>query len=272
MVCLLIYNYFINKTIKGNPVLAQINTISAYLWFVSVIVFSVSIFTQTFGWFGHESCTWLPDCGDNKLLVWTLISLGLGILSFIVMLISGILRKVLKGQKWNAPFRIGAGKISILAIFVLMISLAYFVIMGRMVQGTDSTLDGQHIWDAVNVYRKENGVSELQQNELLCNNLVARWKQFNEENNHDGFEPWLKEYVYPFDTSHKLKSVAEDYVGGIKTAAGAIVKWKESPGHNLSLLDPKYNIGCAYAGTIPGTGGIDTDYGTAIIILGELQK
>lgn len=257
---------------KKNPVLSQINTIAAYLWFVSIVVFSTTIFTQTAGWFGHESCTWLPDCGDNKLFIWTIISLGLGILSFVVMIISGILRKTIRAPKWNAPFRIGSGKISILAIFTLVIALAYFILMGKMMQGTDTTLDGQHIWDTVNSYRRENGIPELQQDSLLCNNLVARWKQFNVENNHDGFEPWLNKYVYPFDIDHKLKSVSEDYVGGIKTAAGAITKWKESPGHKLSILDPKYNIGCVYAGTIANTGGIDTNYGAAIIILGELQK
>lgn len=258
---------------KKSKVWSQINVISSYLWLLSIIGFSVSIFTQTAGWFGHESCTWLPSCGDTKLMIWSIISLGLGVISFIVMVVSGLIRKISKAEKWIAPLLLGSGKILILGIFTLVISLVYFILMGRFMQGTDTTFDGQHVWNAVNEYRKENGVPELTQDPLLCNNLVARWKQFNKEQSHDGFQPWLKEYVYPFDTTHKLGEVSEDYTGGVKTAAGAIVKWKESPGHNLSLLNPKYSIGCAYAGTIEGTAGSDweTNYGTAIIILGEVK-
>ncbi len=90
----------------------------------------------------------------------------------------------------------------------------------------------------------------------LCNNLAQRYydikKGLDEGVAHQGLDDWFKKYVAPFGNY----SIQEDFTWAISPQE-AIKAWEGSPGHRLSILDPKNRVGCSYAAE-----------GYAIIILG----
>ena len=114
---------------------------------------------------------------------------------------------------------------------------------------------GQEVFDAVNEYRKENGVSELKLDEVLCNNIAQRYldiKAGEKENiAHKGFDEWYKKYAEPYGYV-----VSEDYACG-QSPEDIINAWDGSPGHKLSILNEKNKLACAYAFS-----------GCAVLILG----
>lgn len=107
------------------------------------------------------------------------------------------------------------------------------------------TFTGQEIFDAVNSYRKEKGLTELKLDEVLCGNLAQRYldiKSGEEENiAHKGFEEWYEKYVKP-----RGYIAGENYAWG-QTPQEVIKAWEGSPGHRLSILNPQNILGCAYA-------------------------
>jgi len=114
---------------------------------------------------------------------------------------------------------------------------------------------GQEVFDAVNKYRKENGVSELKLDEVLCNNIAQRYldiKAGEKENiAHKGFDEWYKKYAEPYGYA-----ASEDYACG-QNPEDIINAWNGSPSHKLSILNEKNKLACAYAFS-----------GCAVLILG----
>ena len=114
---------------------------------------------------------------------------------------------------------------------------------------------GQDVFNAVNKYRKENNVSELKLDEVLCNNLAQRYldiKSGEKENiAHKGFDEWYEKYVKPYGYT-----ISENYACG-QTPEDIIKAWDGSPGHKLSILDKKNKLACTYAAE-----------GCAVIVLG----
>jgi uncharacterized protein YkwD len=106
------------------------------------------------------------------------------------------------------------------------------------------TFTGQQIWDAVNDYREAHGLDDLRLEDDLCNNLAQRYldiKQgFDEGIAHAKFKEWAQNYVPAGYT------ISEDYAEG-NYPKDVIEAWDGSPGHRLSLLDPKFKVGCSYA-------------------------
>lgn len=119
------------------------------------------------------------------------------------------------------------------------------------------TFTGQELFDAVNSYRKEQGLSAVKLDKILCNNIAQRYlnlKSGIEENvAHKGLDEWVEKYVQPYG-DYQLD---ENYAWG-QTPESVIKQWEGSPSHRLSILDPESEIGCAYAAE-----------GHAVIILGQ---
>jgi len=114
---------------------------------------------------------------------------------------------------------------------------------------------GQEVFDAVNEYRKENGVSELKLDEVLCNNIAQRYLDIEagEKENiaHKGFDEWYKKYAEPYGYA-----ASENYACG-QNPEDIIKAWDGSPSHKLSILNEKNKLACAYASS-----------GCAVLILG----
>lgn len=108
---------------------------------------------------------------------------------------------------------------------------------------TIPTFSGQDIWNAVNKYRVENNVKEVKLDDRYCTNLAQRWMDINkgldEGTAHAKFEEWEHKYI------PRGYYVAEDWASG-NTVQEVMDTWIGSPGHRLSLLDPKIEIGCSY--------------------------
>lgn len=104
---------------------------------------------------------------------------------------------------------------------------------------------GQDLLDAVNKYRKENGLSELTLNKTLCNNLAQRYLDIRaglkEGIVHKGFDDWYEKYIKPYGYY-----VEEDFAYG-NTPNEIIKAWSGSPGHRLSILDKTLRFTCTYA-------------------------
>lgn len=105
---------------------------------------------------------------------------------------------------------------------------------------------GQELFDAVNVYRMEQGVEELTLENKLCSNLAQRYfdikKGLDEGVAHKGFDEWYQKYVAPYGNYQ----VSENFAWG-RTPQEVIKAWEGSPGHRLSILDPQNTLGCSYA-------------------------
>lgn len=119
----------------------------------------------------------------------------------------------------------------------------------------DPNFTGQQLFDAVNIYRKQNNVAEIKLDDNLCNNLAQRYLDISKPENkdiaHAGFEEWVKKYV------PNNYAVSEDIAWG-NTPEGVVKAWDGSPGHRLSILNPKNVVGCSYAAN--GTGIIELGY------------
>lgn len=126
-------------------------------------------------------------------------------------------------------------------------------------QSDTPTFTGQEVFDAVNSYRKENGVAELKLEQALCNNLAQRYLDIQsgtkENIAHKGFDEWYEKFAKPYGYY-----VGENFGCG-QTSQDIIKGWDGSPGHRLLILDPKNKLGCAYAAE-----------GCAVIILGYKQS
>ncbi len=116
---------------------------------------------------------------------------------------------------------------------------------------------GQQIQDAVNSYRKEKGLRELKVNSLLCSDLATRYLAFQTSEalteGHPGFDTWAKsKFKEGFNLIGEVFSPRP-------TVQEVLNGWKNSPGHNEALIDPRYTEVCTYA----GVDGV-------VLVLGEL--
>lgn len=153
-----------------------------------------------------------------------------------------------------------------LLLIIAPTSIGYFLIkainnpaLPQSVQQTGvPEFTGQQLFDAVNVYRKANGVPELILDDKLCNNLAQRYfdikKGLDEGIAHAKMEEWVKKSV------PNNYYVSEDFAWG-RTPEEVIKAWEGSPGHRLSILDPKNKLACSYAAE--GYGIIELGYRTA---------
>ena len=242
----------INK-LKTTTFLAKVTTFSSYLWllftgaFVYVIFASTKMFTldPSYG----------PGSPQNVWLLPMLTTLFLGCAFLGLTFLGGILRKVLKAPKWNAPLGFGAGKADFGAFLVLGAMFLYMVAALRGGVGFGGEYSGQEIFDAVNAHRVSIGVKPVTLGQGLCDNLVERWRYAKDGKFHEGFEDWVKNEGIQTEYGYGL--VGEILVTS-PTVQNAIYWWSTSPGHKDTLERPDWDEGCAYAaeGTTVMTFGI----------------
>lgn len=111
-------------------------------------------------------------------------------------------------------------------------------------EATIPAFTGQDVWDEVNNYRMENHLREVKLDDMYCNNLAQRLLDINkgldDGTAHAKFDEWVHKNI------PQNYYVAEDWGKG-NTVQEVMDSWVGSPGHRLSLLDPKIEIGCSYS-------------------------
>lgn len=229
--------------LKTSTLLSKIGVISSYLWFVSTVVFILVIFLSTKG-FTVDPC-YGQGCSEHAYLLPMLSSLFAGLLFFGLTVFAGLLRVLLKAEKWKPPLNIGSWKVGFATFLVVLISGVYVFASFRgnaVMWGQGYT--GNDLLNAVNAHRKSVGIPEVKLSEGLCDNLVSRWRAVKEGRQHEGFEEWVKQEG--IQTEYGYKEIAELYIQA-PTPAEAIAFWAGSPGHKIQLENPKWTDGCAYA-------------------------
>lgn len=113
---------------------------------------------------------------------------------------------------------------------------------------------GEDLLYAVNQYRKSKNLKKLEINEILCDNLVSRWKSIKDGKQHEGFEEWVKNEKI---LERGYRELAELYAIA-PSPSQAIDIWLNSPGHKIQLENKKWEDGCAYA-----------NEGITVLILGK---
>ena len=116
---------------------------------------------------------------------------------------------------------------------------------------------GQELFDRVNSYRESKGVSKLELDPMICDNLVERYLAVKDPNSgHAGFKEWVEKEGIKENGNYGL--VGELYITTSQSPDTALEFWASSPGHRLTLEMKEMTNGCAYA-----------DNGTGVVVLGE---
>ncbi len=241
-----------SRSSKIKKILHIVTNYSAIVWAVCVIVV-IAILAVSSKFMTYDP-DFSPGDPENGYLLPMLSFFFVGFGAFGLMFVSGIASRIIKGEKpeFKAPFGLSIKKI-FLGMGVLAFGLFAFFFAFRQANmskyQSDSvtqipTYTGQDIFDAVNVYRKQNGVQEIKLDQALCNNLVSRWQTLSKPDTfgHHGLYEWYDQYVAPYGNYR----IYEDFAGG-NTPQEVIKSWEGSPGHRLSILEPKATVGCSYA-------------------------
>ncbi|MBI2029524.1 hypothetical protein HYT02_03860 [Candidatus Gottesmanbacteria bacterium] len=220
----------------------KLNNYSAILWAFSCYLFIIIIIITTKG-ITHD-----PNFSGGSETPWLfpmLGSIGLGFISFGLMVFTWIVIFIKNDKtEYKSPLGISTPK-SIFAVILLVIICIVFAFGYR-----NSNLgykkinyNGQQLFDAVNDYRVVNGKQQLQLDQYICDNLVARYlKVKSGDVGHEGFEEWVKNE----GIDRRFLPISELYIKDTYATQDAIKFWDGSPGHRLSLLGD-FSVGCAYA-------------------------
>lgn len=114
---------------------------------------------------------------------------------------------------------------------------------------------GVELWAEIQMYRREQGVSEFRQDNLLCTLASIRVNQLitlGTLDDHKGFEPLVEEYR---DKGLEFGNLGENILMGYQTPQEAVAAWDSSLGHRALMRDGSYVWGCAAA-----------NYGFAVLI------
>jgi len=107
---------------------------------------------------------------------------------------------------------------------------------------------GVELWQEVQKYRRQHGVPEFKQDNVLCTIASIRVNQLltlNALDNHDGFSPLVEKFQKNGQLTHH--NVAENILSGYPTAKEAVDGWDSSPGHQSLLQDGAYIYACTAA-------------------------
>ena len=231
------------QKLKSSTFLSKIGVVSSYFWFLSTLAFILVVFLSTKG-FTVNPC-YGQGCPEHAYLLPMLLSLFTGLFFFGITVFAGLLRVLLKAEKWKPPLSIGSWKVGFATFLVVFISGVYiFASFRGNVVSWGQSYTGNDLLNAVNTHRKSIGVSEVKLSEGLCDNLVSRWQAVKEGRQHEGFEEWVKQEG--IQTNYGYQQIAELYIIA-RTPAEAIAFWVGSPGHKIQLENPQWTDGCAYA-------------------------
>jgi uncharacterized protein YkwD len=103
------------------------------------------------------------------------------------------------------------------------------------------TADHQAMLDALNAYRAENGLAPLQYSHVLEQTIVDHCHDLYER---DYFAHITPEGLRPADRAMSNgfchRYVGENLAAGQPTLDRVMIAWKESPDHNINMLEPRY--------------------------------
>jgi uncharacterized protein YkwD len=110
---------------------------------------------------------------------------------------------------------------------------------------------GEQLMQAVNKYRREHGVPELQLHSGLCQLSSRRLGELidlGQLDNHAGFENYFDNNEIEDLSGPSLTNVAENLASGYPSAWDTVMGWDSSPPHRTFLLaDGSYKYGCGSA-------------------------
>lgn len=110
---------------------------------------------------------------------------------------------------------------------------------------------GEDLMQAVNKYRREHGVPELQLHSGLCQLASRRLGELidlGDLDNHAGFENYFNNHSISDLDGQAISNVAENLASGYSSAWDMVMGWDSSPPHRRFLLaDGSYKYGCAAA-------------------------
>lgn len=115
---------------------------------------------------------------------------------------------------------------------------------------------GVEFWQKIQTYRRQHGVPEFKQDNVLCTIASIRVNQLltlNDLDNHDGFSPLIDKFRENGQLTHH--NVAENILSGYPTAKEAIDGWDSSLGHQALMQDGSYVYACTA-----------TNYGFTVLI------
>jgi uncharacterized protein YkwD len=226
--------------------LYTISAISAFVWLISILIFiGINLIASDFL---SQDPDYSAGFEDHYLLLPMLIAIGVGFISFSIHFLTGVATLFVKASKRRPKFvpSIKAVYLTLTSMVVVTSLFLFIVYKNRPVR--DFT--GQQLMEAMNTYRVSKGLTKLDEDIRLCDNLVARWRSIHENNSgHDGFKKWLEEEGINSDGMYGL--LAEMYVKS-ESPQNAINFWSGSPGHRLTLEDNRFTHICVYASQ--GTG------------------
>lgn len=227
------YHGFVTKKL-----FQRIFNYSSFAWAISIIGFISVLALAT------HSMTHDPDFGagqpEHYLLLPMLIFGGLGMLSFVVMLLSWLLVHYTKGESFKPA--VPSKYFVITALFLLFGTLT-FLFGWKQGQVIPASFTGEESFVAINNYRVSNGLTPLTIDPVICDNLVQRWIDVTSSDviGHKGSEEWAQK-----EGLNTKYAMAEVYMKNVRTPEEAVDWWAGSPGHKTALLGD-YSVGCAYA-------------------------
>lgn len=148
-------------------------------------------------------------------------------------------------------------------ILIIIFGLLYFFLKGTpktpsvSVPQRDISLSGKNLLDEVNLYRKDNGLSELSTDTDLCYRIMGAWEEIQAVRN--------SRKVPEADEGQKLEKILNDFVdlnaqngaykgiselkgifGGGENVVETVKGWKGYSGTAGILLNKDINIGCGF--------------------------
>ncbi len=107
---------------------------------------------------------------------------------------------------------------------------------------------GVQLWAEIQRYRREHGVPEFKQDNVLCTLAsirVTHLVTLGKLDDHQGFSPLVDEYRKNGQLT--FGNLAENILMGYLTPAAAVAGWDGSLGHQALMKDGSYVWGCAAA-------------------------
>src|SRR5688572_5484467 len=114
-------------------------------------------------------------------------------------------------------FKIGVGLLAMIGILAIIAGILLFYFITKV----DYKWTGEELFSAINEYRQSKNLSLLEQDPILCDNLVERYLAIKEPSNgHKGFEEWVKSEG--ISNNPRFDIIGELYVKDISTPNNAI--------------------------------------------------
>lgn len=195
----------------------KINNFSAIIWALSSIIFILIILFTT------KLFTYDPNFSGVKetpFLLPMLLSVFIGVLSFSFLLIAGIIIKLKKDETEYTPlFGLTTRKSLFIGFFSFFV---FFIFLLGVRSGNlgykKQNYTGQQLFDAVNQYRKQNGIPIVNLDMWICDNIVERYIKIKNGEGHEGFEEWVQKE----EIDKKFSLTGELYVKNTYSVEDAI--------------------------------------------------